>query len=80
MASCTPLSDRTAVHPDTVIAAELAAEARESERADIAAGYPPRRWRCDCGAEHGRGHFLTIGQHRCLSCGYVGSGGEVSGV
>jgi rubredoxin len=63
-------------HPDPEIDAEVAAEVLESERADLAAGYPPRRWKCpDCGAEHGRGHFMTIGTHRCLGCGYVGAGG-----
>ena len=62
-------------HPDPEINASLHAEAMENERIDLEAGLPPRRWRCDCGAEHGRGHFLYIGQHRCLNCGYVGEGG-----
>ncbi len=62
-------------HPDPVINPEAAATALEAERTDLAAGYKPRRWLCDCGAEHGRGHFLTIGVHRCLACGYVGTGG-----
>jgi hypothetical protein len=62
-------------HPDPAINAEVAQEALESERADLATGYPPRRWQCDCGAEHGRGHFMTIGVHRCFACGYVGTGG-----
>lgn len=62
-------------HPDPEIAAEIAAETLDSEIADLEAGYEPRRWRCDCGAEHGRGHFMVIGQHRCMACGYVGTGG-----
>ena len=63
-------------HPDPEINAEVAADALMAERADLAAGYMPRLWTCpDCGKEHGRGHFLTIGAHRCLSCGYVGTGG-----
>jgi hypothetical protein len=56
---------------------EVRAEERESEAADIAAGYPPRRWRCDCGAEHRRGHFQSVGVHRCLGCGYMGDGGTL---
>lgn len=67
----------TPAHPDPEIAAELEQEARGSERVDVAAGYTPRRWRCDCGAEHGRGHFGTVGVHRCLACGYVGQGGTL---
>jgi hypothetical protein len=62
-------------HPDPVINAEVAADALEAEVADLAAGYPPRRWRCECGAEHERGFFQSPGIHRCLACGYVGSGG-----
>lgn len=63
-------------HPDPEINAGVAADALEAERADLAAGYPPRRWICpDCEIEHRRGHFLTIGTHRCLRCGYVGTGG-----
>lgn len=64
-------------HPDAEINSEIEADAREAERFDVAAGYPPRRWMCDCGATHGRGHFLAIGQHRCLACGYVGTGGTL---
>ena len=63
------------VHPDPEISAGVAADALEAERADLAAGYPPRRWLCICGTEHSRGHFGTIGVHRCLSCGYAGTGG-----
>lgn len=44
---------------------------------DVNAGKEPRRWRCDCGVEHRRGHFQTIGIHRCLACGYIGPGGTV---
>jgi hypothetical protein len=66
-------------HPDRAINAEVAADALDAERADLAAGYQPRCWRCECGAEHDRGHFLTIGTHRCLACGYVGTGGVMFG-
>ena len=65
----------TAYHPDPEINAEVAADAIEAERTDLAAGYPPRRWRCVCGTEHSRGHFGAIGVHRCLACGYVGTEG-----
>jgi hypothetical protein len=65
----------TCYHPDPEINAEVAADAIEAERADLAAGYPPRRWRCICGAEHSRGHISAIGVHRCLACGYTGTGG-----
>jgi rubredoxin len=65
-------------HPDPEINAEVAEAALEAERIDLAAGYPPRRWYCpDCGANHQRGHFMTIGIHRCLGCGYVGEGGTM---
>lgn len=66
------------VHPDPQIAVEIEADAREAEAADIAAGCPPRRWTCDCGASHARGHFMSIGVHRCLRCGYVGDGGSIA--
>jgi hypothetical protein len=62
-------------HPDPEINAEIAQTALEAEQADLAAGYPPRPWLCDCGASHSRGHFMTVGVHRCLGCGYVGPGG-----
>lgn len=62
-------------HPDPEINAEVAADALDAERADLEAGYPPRRWVCICGTEHSRGHFLTVGVHRCLACGYVGTEG-----
>jgi rubredoxin len=66
-------------HPDPVIDAEVAAVALEAERADLSIGYPPRFWECpQCGNGHTRGHFLAIGQHRCLHCGYVGGGGVMS--
>lgn len=68
-----------AYHPDPEINAEVAAEAWENEKTDLAAGYPPRWWTCpDCGHGHGRGHFGVIGSHRCLMCGYVGGGGVMS--
>lgn len=65
----------TVYHPDPVINTEVAADALEAEVADLAAGYPARRWRCECGAEHERGFFQSPGVHRCLACGYVGTGG-----
>lgn len=66
-------------HPDPEIDAQIRAEVVESEKLDLAAGYPPRKWFCDCGASHSRGHFmLNIGVHRCLRCGYVGEGGRMS--
>jgi hypothetical protein len=67
--------NETTYHPDPAINAEVAADALDAEMADLAAGYNPRRWRCECGAEHSRGHFQCIGVHRCLKCGYVGEGG-----
>lgn len=57
----------TTYHPDPQINAHVAADALDGECADLAAGYPPRRWRCVCGAEHSRGHFGAVGVHRCLS-------------
>lgn len=65
----------TTYHPDATINAEVAADTLEAERADLEAGYPPRAWICPCGASHSRGHFGSIGIHRCLACGYVGDGG-----
>jgi hypothetical protein len=62
-------------HPDPAINAECIIDAIEAERADLAAGYPPRRWTCICGASHSRGHFMSVGAHRCLRCGYQGTGG-----
>jgi hypothetical protein len=62
-------------HPDPEINASVAAEVLAAEIVDLRIGYPPRRWVCPCGTGHGRGHFLSIGQHRCLHCGYVGNGG-----
>lgn len=66
-------------HPDPEIAAGVAADTLAAEIEDLAAGYLPRRWQCECGAEHGRGHFYTIGTHRCFHCGYVGDGGVMIG-
>ncbi len=62
-------------HPDPVINEGVAADVLAAEVADLEAGYVPRRWTCPCGASHSRGHFISIGQHRCLFCGYVGTGG-----
>ena len=42
----------------------------------LAAGLYPRWWCCPlCGSCHKRGYFRAIGNHRCLKCGYKGSGG-----
>lgn len=70
-------AETTAVvyHPDPETNAGVSADAIDAEREDLAAGFPPRRWRCVCGAEHSRGHFGTIGVHRCLVCGYTGAEG-----
>lgn len=65
----------TVYHPDPQVNAEVIADALEGERADLAAGLPPRPWRCVCGVAHSRGHFGTVGVHRCLACGYVGPEG-----
>ena len=62
-------------HPDPEINAEVAEQTLEAERLDLAAGYLPRRWVCNCGASHERGHFGNIGIHRCMNCGYVGPDG-----
>lgn len=66
-------------HPDPEINAQVAQEAMDAERADLKAGYPPRTWQCECGASHSRGHFMSIGCHRCLRCGYQGPGGILIG-
>lgn len=63
-------------HPDRAIDREIHADVQAAEIADMAAGaHAPRRWICDCGRSHWRGHFMTWGRHRCLGCGYVGTGG-----
>lgn len=66
-----------AYHPNPAINAEVILDVIEAEKHDLAAGYPPRRWTCECGASHSRGHFPigSIGSHRCMKCGYVGTGG-----
>jgi hypothetical protein len=64
-----------AYHSDPIINEEIIIESIASEALDLTIGYPPRRWTCPCGASHSRGHFNAIGTHRCLRCGYVGSGG-----
>lgn len=70
--------ERFPYHPDPAINAEIQADALDAEKADLAAGYPPRWWLCpSCGASHHRGHFMSIGVHRCLGCGYVGPGGRM---
>lgn len=69
------MSTKIQYHPDPEINAEVIADAIAGEIADLAAGYPPKRWICPCGASHSRGHFMTIGVHRCLKCGYYGDGG-----
>lgn len=68
--------DPIAYHPDPTINAGVAADVLAAEVADLAAGLPPRAWACpSCGRSHKRGHFQAIGQHRCLRCGYAGTGG-----
>lgn len=63
-------------HPDPEINAEIVNQALTAERVDIAAGYAPRWWTCpDCASSHQRGHLYAVGVHRCLGCGYVGTGG-----
>ena len=64
-------------HPDPEVNEELVALALENERVDLAAGFPPKFWRCECGAGHSRGHFQIVGVHRCMWCGYVGTGGTM---
>jgi hypothetical protein len=67
-----------AYHPDPAINAEVEADALIAERFDLAHGYPPRWWVCpECGASHKRGHFMSIGVHRCLLCGYSGPRGRM---
>lgn len=70
---------RIAYHPDPAINAEITEQSIEAERIDLAIGYPPRAWTCPCGTTHSRGHHLTIGIHRCLRCGYVGTAGVMHG-
>ena len=66
-----------AYHPDPTTDAGVASDVLAAETADLAAGYPPRRWTCPCGASHSRGHYPigVIGSHRCMRCGYAGTGG-----
>jgi hypothetical protein len=66
-------------HPDPAINDEIIEQANEAERFDLSIGYPPRAWTCPCGTSHSRGHFLTVGIHRCMKCGYTGSGGVMHG-
>lgn len=62
-------------HPDPEINAGVAADVLEAERVNLSIGYAPSAWTCPCGASHSRGHFGTVGVHRCCACGYVGTGG-----
>jgi hypothetical protein len=62
-------------HPDPEINEQVVKDAVAAEVSDLAAGFPPRRWICQCGASHSRGWFMSEGVHRCLKCGYVGEGG-----
>jgi hypothetical protein len=71
-------SEMNAYHPDPEINESIELEMAESEFIDVRAGYPPRWWMCPCGASHNRGHFMSIGVHRCLKCGYVGGGGVMA--
>lgn len=66
-------------HPDPQINAEVEAEAIEGECFDMAAGLPPSWWTCpECGKFHNRGFSGTVGNHRCLNCGYTGQGGVMT--
>lgn len=65
-------------HPDPEINEEVKRQAVEAEAFDLSIGYPPSWWMCPCGASHNRGHFYSIGVHRCLKCGYVGDGGVMA--
>jgi ribosomal protein L37AE/L43A len=68
--------NRIEYHPDPEINAQVARDTLAAEVADLNAGFPPRRWICPCcHAAHSRGHFMSVGVHRCLRCGYVGEGG-----
>jgi len=62
-------------HPDNDINQEVRSQILEAEIFDLSAGLPPRWWKCICGEIHNRGHFYSIGVHRCLKCGYVGDKG-----
>lgn len=64
-------------HPDPGINEGVAADAREGEAASLAAGLAPSPWECTCGAAHGRGPIEGGDLHRCLNCGYVGTGGRL---
>lgn len=74
------MSAETVYHPDPEINEGIEVDALRAELVDIAAGFPARAWRCpgrdgaSCSAVHGRGP-LPNGGHRCLRCGYVGTGG-----
>jgi hypothetical protein len=69
----------TSYHPDPAINVEVGRDAAHGELKDLAAGYLPRAWRCACGIQHGRGPLPT-GEHRCLTCGYIGFGGVMRDV
>lgn len=73
------LAGQIAYHPDPEINAEIIDMAIESEAFETSVGYPPRAWTCVCGATHNRGSFMTIGTHRCLKCGYIGTEGVMHG-
>lgn len=65
-------------HPDTEINAEIIEQALEAETSDLKAGYPSRWWVCPvCETPHNRGHFGTVGSHRCWKCGYAGGEGTM---
>jgi hypothetical protein len=63
-------------HPDDEIDAGVTADAHEAEQANLAAGFLPSPWECECGAAHARGPIEGGAVHRCLNCGYVGEGGR----
>lgn len=73
------MNNKYTYHPDKEINTAIEQEMIKSERIDMAAGYPPRWWKCpECGSTHNRGHFLVLGRHRCLKCGYDGVGGVMA--
>jgi hypothetical protein len=69
----------TTCHPDPAINVEIGRDAAHGELKDLAAGYLPRAWRCVCGVQHSRGPLPT-GEHRCLTCGYIGYEGVMRDV
>ena len=66
-------------HPDPEINEEVIADMLEAEAYDMSVGDGPWWWQCPkCRASHNRGHHEAVGVHRCLGCGYTGTGGIMS--